>query len=58
MQKQTIFIGNNSIMSSLLIFIINGIYLIVINQILVSHDIYYGSDKTYGLDPGDQSIFV
>jgi len=40
---QTIFIGNNSIISSLVTSIINGIYLIVIKQILLSHDIYYRS---------------
>ena len=43
-QKQTISIGNIPIMNSLGTFIINGIYRIVINQILLSHDIYYDSD--------------
>ncbi|KAF2930020.1 hypothetical protein DAI22_05g100000 [Oryza sativa Japonica Group] len=40
-QKQTISIGNIPIMNSLGTFIINGIYRIVINQILLSPGIYY-----------------
>ena len=44
MQKQTISIGNIPIMNSLGTFIINGIYRIVINQILLSPGIYYRSE--------------
>nr|YP_009157532.1 RNA polymerase beta subunit [Poa palustris]YP_009461287.1 RNA polymerase beta subunit [Poa nemoralis]YP_009461374.1 RNA polymerase beta subunit [Poa trivialis]YP_009649947.1 RNA polymerase beta subunit [Poa sp. PI 374046]YP_010175076.1 RNA polymerase beta subunit [Poa pratensis]YP_010217976.1 RNA polymerase beta subunit [Nicoraepoa erinacea]YP_010245337.1 RNA polymerase beta subunit [Bellardiochloa variegata]QHD18719.1 RpoB [Poa pagophila]QHD18877.1 RpoB [Poa sphondylodes]QHD18956.1 Rpo len=43
-QKQTISIGNIPIMNSLGTFIINGIYRIVINQILLSPGIYYRSE--------------
>ncbi|KAF2282413.1 hypothetical protein GH714_043902 [Hevea brasiliensis] len=44
MQEQTIFIGNIPLMNSLGTFIINGIYRIVINQILQSPGIYYRSE--------------
>ena len=44
MHKQTIFIGNNSIINSLWTFIINGIYLIMIKQILI-----------YSLSAGNQT---
>nr|WEB51334.1 RNA polymerase betasubunit [Tetraena hamiensis var. qatarensis] len=44
MQKQTIFIGNIPIMNSLGTFIVNGIYRILINQILQSPGIYYRSE--------------
>jgi DNA-directed RNA polymerase subunit beta len=40
-QEQTIFIGNNPLMNSLGTSIVNGIYRIVINQILQSPRIYY-----------------
>nr|UUA66743.1 RNA polymerase beta subunit [Parnassia trinervis]UUA67193.1 RNA polymerase beta subunit [Parnassia trinervis] len=45
MQEQTIFIGNIPIMTSLGTSIINGIYRIVINQILQSPGIYYRSES-------------
>ena len=44
MQKQTILIGNIPLMNSLGSFLINGIYRIVINQILQSPGIYYRSE--------------
>nr|YP_010287035.1 RNA polymerase beta subunit [Hydrocharis chevalieri]UKT61151.1 RNA polymerase beta subunit [Hydrocharis chevalieri] len=44
MQEQTVFMGNIPLMSSLGTFIVNGIYRIVINQILQSPGIYYGSE--------------
>jgi DNA-directed RNA polymerase subunit beta len=44
MQEQTVFIGNIPIMNSLGTFIVNGIYRIVINQILQSPGIYYRSE--------------
>nr|YP_009734168.1 DNA-directed RNA polymerase beta subunit [Paris tengchongensis]YP_009736356.1 DNA-directed RNA polymerase beta subunit [Paris forrestii]UEE84574.1 RNA polymerase beta subunit [Paris rugosa]QHV38479.1 DNA-directed RNA polymerase beta subunit [Paris forrestii]QHV40109.1 DNA-directed RNA polymerase beta subunit [Paris tengchongensis]UEE84316.1 RNA polymerase beta subunit [Paris tengchongensis]UEE84827.1 RNA polymerase beta subunit [Paris tengchongensis] len=44
MQEQTIFIGNIPLMNSLGTFIVNGIYRIVINQILQSPGIYYRSE--------------
>nr|QWY25350.1 RNA polymerase beta subunit [Monolophus coenobialis] len=44
MQEETIFIGNIPIMNSLGTFIVNGIYRIVINQILQSPGIYYRSE--------------
>nr|YP_009495236.1 RNA polymerase beta subunit [Gentiana stipitata]AWO67068.1 RNA polymerase beta subunit [Gentiana stipitata] len=44
MQEQTIFIGNIPLMSSLGTFIVNGIYRIVINQIVQSPGIYYRSE--------------
>nr|YP_010456190.1 RNA polymerase beta subunit [Parnassia submysorensis]UUA65933.1 RNA polymerase beta subunit [Parnassia submysorensis]UUA67463.1 RNA polymerase beta subunit [Parnassia submysorensis] len=47
MQKQTIFIGNIPIMTSLGTSIVNGIYRIVINQILQSPGIYYRSESDH-----------
>nr|YP_010528715.1 RNA polymerase beta subunit [Thecopus maingayi]UXW65837.1 RNA polymerase beta subunit [Thecopus maingayi] len=44
MQEQTVFIGNIPIMNSFGTSIINGIYRIVINQILQSPGIYYRSE--------------
>nr|QHN56877.1 RNA polymerase beta subunit [Stereochilus sp. 'xiaoi'] len=44
MQEQTVFIGNIPIMNSLGTSIVNGIYRIVINQILQSPGIYYRSE--------------
>nr|QXI85183.1 RNA polymerase beta subunit [Sinogentiana striata] len=44
MQEQTIFIGNIPLMSSLGTFLVNGIYRIVINQIVQSPGIYYRSE--------------
>jgi len=44
MQEQTIFIGNIPLMNSLGTFIVNGIYRVVINQILQSPGIYYRSE--------------
>nr|YP_009757923.1 RNA polymerase beta subunit [Cyclopogon longibracteatus]QIM61332.1 RNA polymerase beta subunit [Cyclopogon longibracteatus] len=44
MQEQTVFIGNIPIMNSFGTFIVNGIYRIVINQILQSPGIYYRSE--------------
>nr|YP_010411737.1 RNA polymerase beta subunit [Lophophora diffusa]URP30831.1 RNA polymerase beta subunit [Lophophora diffusa] len=44
MQEQTISIGNIPLMNSLGTFIVNGIYRIVINQILQSPGIYYRSE--------------
>nr|QFG71274.1 RNA polymerase subunit beta [Mammillaria huitzilopochtli] len=44
MQEQTILIGNIPLMNSLGTFIVNGIYRIVINQILRSPGIYYRSE--------------
>lgn len=43
-QEQIIFIGNIPLMNSLGTFIVNGIYRIVINQILQSPGIYYRSE--------------
>ncbi|KAL4394403.1 hypothetical protein HN873_005048 [Arachis hypogaea] len=43
-QEQTIFIGNIPLMNSLETSIVNGIYRIVINQILESPGIYYRSE--------------
>nr|YP_010290534.1 RNA polymerase beta subunit [Centrolepis aristata]ULQ64479.1 RNA polymerase beta subunit [Centrolepis aristata] len=43
-QEQMVFIGNIPLMNSLGTFIINGIYRIVINQILQSPGIYYRSE--------------
>ncbi|XP_062170390.1 DNA-directed RNA polymerase subunit beta-like [Alnus glutinosa] len=43
-QEQTIFIGNIPLMNSLETSIVNGIYRIVINQILQSPGIYYRSE--------------
>nr|YP_010175946.1 RNA polymerase beta subunit [Oldenlandia diffusa]QSM35040.1 RNA polymerase beta subunit [Oldenlandia diffusa] len=47
MQEQTIFIGNIPLMNSLGTFIVNGIYRILINQILQSPGIYYRSELDY-----------
>nr|QXT43197.1 RNA polymerase beta subunit [Parnassia crassifolia] len=47
MQEQTIFIGNIPIMTSLGTSIVNGIYRIVINQILQSPGIYYRSESDH-----------
>nr|QXO02989.1 RNA polymerase beta subunit [Cyclopogon comosus] len=44
MQEQTVFLGNIPIMNSFGTFIVNGIYRIVINQILQSPGIYYRSE--------------
>nr|AOV63656.1 RNA polymerase beta subunit [Clermontia samuelii subsp. hanaensis] len=44
MQKHTICIGNIPLMNSMGTFIVNGIYRIVINQILQSPGIYYRSE--------------
>nr|UWV91937.1 RNA polymerase beta subunit [Enhalus acoroides] len=44
MQKQTVLLGNIPLMNSLGTFIVNGIYRIVINQILQSPGIYYRSE--------------
>nr|YP_010850206.1 RNA polymerase beta subunit [Lobelia zeylanica]WGH11671.1 RNA polymerase beta subunit [Lobelia zeylanica] len=44
MQEQTICIGNIPLMNSLGTFIVNGIYRIVINQIVQSPGIYYRSE--------------
>jgi DNA-directed RNA polymerase subunit beta len=44
MEEQTIWIGNIPLMNSLGTFIVNGIYRIVINQILQSPGIYYRSE--------------
>nr|YP_010343286.1 RNA polymerase beta subunit [Alpinia nigra]UNZ10761.1 RNA polymerase beta subunit [Alpinia nigra] len=54
MQEETIFIGNIPIMNSLGTFIINGIYRIVINQILQSPGIYYRSE----LDHNGISVYT
>nr|YP_009111568.1 RNA polymerase beta subunit [Erodium gruinum]AHH80579.1 RNA polymerase beta subunit [Erodium gruinum] len=44
MQKQRILIGNIPLMNSLGIFIVNGMYRMVVNQILQSPGIYYRSE--------------
>jgi len=44
MQEQTFFIGNIPLMNSLGTFIVNGIYRVVINQVLQSPGIYYRSE--------------
>nr|YP_010250911.1 RNA polymerase beta subunit [Corydalis tomentella]QTW90287.1 RNA polymerase beta subunit [Corydalis tomentella]QTW90561.1 RNA polymerase beta subunit [Corydalis tomentella] len=54
MQQQTILIGNIPLMNSLGTSIVNGIYRIVINQILQSPGIYYRSE----LDPKGISIYT
>src|ERR1044072_3696345 len=46
-QEQIIFLGNIPLMNSLGTFIINGIYRIVINQILQSPGIYYRSELAH-----------
>ncbi|KAM3357009.1 hypothetical protein P3S68_023723 [Capsicum galapagoense] len=54
MQEQTIFIGNIPLMNSLGTSIVNGIYRIVINQILQSPGIYYRSE----LDHNGISVYT
>uniref|UniRef100_UPI0030FEB8F1 RNA polymerase beta subunit n=1 Tax=Zippelia begoniifolia TaxID=126646 RepID=UPI0030FEB8F1 len=54
MQEQTVFIGNIPLMNSFGISIVNGIYRIVINQILQSPGIYYRSE----LDHNGISIYT
>nr|AVM83519.1 RNA polymerase beta subunit [Adenocalymma dusenii] len=54
MQEQTIFIGNIPLMNSLGTSIVNGIYRIVINQILQSPGIYYRSE----LDHNGISVYI
>nr|YP_010581394.1 RNA polymerase beta subunit [Triphyophyllum peltatum]UZT27799.1 RNA polymerase beta subunit [Triphyophyllum peltatum] len=54
MQEQTIFIGNIPLMNSLGTSIVNGIYRIVINQILQSPGIYYRSE----LDPNGILVYT
>lgn len=54
MQEQTIFIGNIPLMTSMGTFIVNGIYRIVINQIVQSPGIYYRSE----LDPTGISSYT
>nr|QBC71336.1 RNA polymerase beta subunit [Anacampseros filamentosa] len=54
MQEQTILIGNIPLMNSLGTFIVNGIYRIVINQILQSPGIYYQSE----LDHNGISVYT
>ena len=54
MQEQTIFIGNIPLMNSLGTSIVNGIYRIVINQILQSPGIYYQSE----LDHNGISVYT
>nr|YP_009462522.1 RNA polymerase beta subunit [Boehmeria spicata]AUV64861.1 RNA polymerase beta subunit [Boehmeria spicata] len=53
-QEKIIFIGNIPIMNSLGTFIVNGIYRIVINQILQSPGIYYRSE----LDHNGISVYT
>nr|YP_009994522.1 RNA polymerase beta subunit [Cuscuta pedicellata]QNP08601.1 RNA polymerase beta subunit [Cuscuta pedicellata] len=54
MQKQIIFLGSIPLMNSLGTFIVNGIYRIVINQILQSPGIYYRSE----LDHNGISVYT
>lgn len=54
MQEQTIFIGNIPLMNSLATFIVNGIYRIVINQIVQSPGIYYRK----ALDHNGISVYI
>nr|AVM82159.1 RNA polymerase beta subunit [Adenocalymma juliae] len=54
MKEQTIFIGNIPLMNSLGTSIVNGIYRIVINQILQSPGIYYRSE----LDHNGISVYT
>uniref|UniRef100_UPI0030DFC53C RNA polymerase beta subunit n=1 Tax=Dianthus nudiflorus TaxID=325518 RepID=UPI0030DFC53C len=54
MQEQTILIGSIPLMNSLGTFIVNGIYRIVINQILQSPGIFYRSD----LDHNGISVYT
>nr|YP_010396135.1 RNA polymerase beta subunit [Mucuna sempervirens]QTG39906.1 RNA polymerase beta subunit [Mucuna sempervirens]QVY57428.1 RNA polymerase beta subunit [Mucuna sempervirens]UQJ74212.1 RNA polymerase beta subunit [Mucuna sempervirens] len=53
-QEQTIFVGNIPLMNSLGTSIVNGIYRILINQILQSPGIYYRSE----LDPNGISVYT
>jgi DNA-directed RNA polymerase subunit beta len=43
-QKQTVFLENIPLMNSHGTFVVNGIYRIMVNQILISPDIYYRSE--------------
>jgi len=43
-QKQTVFLGNIPLMNSHGTFVVNGIYRVVVNQILISPGIYYRSE--------------
>nr|YP_009406386.1 RNA polymerase beta subunit [Lobelia urens]ASA38818.1 RNA polymerase beta subunit [Lobelia urens] len=54
MQEQTICLGNIPLMNAMGTFIVNGIYRIVINQILQSPGIYYRSE----LDPNGISSYT
>nr|AKT94705.1 RNA polymerase beta subunit [Brunonia australis] len=54
MTEQTIFIGNIPLMNSMGTFIVNGLYRIVINQILQSPGIYYRSE----LDSKGISVYI
>nr|YP_010954144.1 RNA polymerase beta subunit [Hydrobryum floribundum]WMV01539.1 RNA polymerase beta subunit [Hydrobryum floribundum]WMV01616.1 RNA polymerase beta subunit [Hydrobryum floribundum] len=54
MQEQTIFIGQIPLMNSIGTFIVNGIYRIVINQILQSPGIYYQTE----LDHNGISVYT
>ena len=54
MQEQTILIGNIPLMNSLGTFLVNGIYRIVINQLLQSPGIYYRSE----LDHNGISVYT
>nr|AGE93448.1 RNA polymerase beta subunit [Xiphidium caeruleum] len=54
MQEQTVFIGNIPLMNSLGTSIVNGLYRIVINQILQSPGIYYRSE----LDHNGISVYT
>nr|YP_009449966.1 RNA polymerase beta subunit [Burmannia disticha]ANK36163.1 RNA polymerase beta subunit [Burmannia disticha] len=54
MQEQTVFIGNIPLMNSFGTSIVNGIYRIVINQILQSPGIYYRSE----LDHNSISVYT
>ena len=54
MQQQTVFIGNIPLMNSLGTSIVNGIYRIVINQILQSPGIYYRSE----LDHNGNAVYT
>nr|YP_009299783.1 RNA polymerase beta subunit [Pelargonium quercifolium]AJB99697.1 RNA polymerase beta subunit [Pelargonium quercifolium] len=47
MQEQAVFIGNVPFMNSQGTFIVNGIYRVVVNQILQSPGIYYRSELDY-----------
>jgi DNA-directed RNA polymerase subunit beta len=43
-QKQNVFLGNIPLMNSHGMFVVNGIYIIMVNQILISPGIYYHSE--------------